>query len=733
MKSNKPDAKQQKASSLGATAFSLVERFTMRDNEYFGIIRQAIVISVPLLFIAALILLVTLLPIDAYQRFLAETFGAQWRSPLQTIFHSILAIICLAIPLALAANLIHMHNSRYVWAFVPVPFGLLIIFVINLIMMIPRRTGLSFAIETAGLPGLFSALIISVAGSWIFLYLCRIPALRLNTHSDHSEPTIANIFDCFLPGLFTVLFFSVVRLTLSFAGIESLNQLLYAVLQLPFLYINSSLLFGIVYTTISQLCWFFGLHGPEVLAPLTQGFFESSASANLAAITASSTPPHILTKAILDTFVHIGGSGATLGLILALLISKPEKDMKKLTFASAFFGFFNINEILVFGLPIIFNPVFLLPFLLAPLVLMGSTVLFLFLGLVPQPFLFVEWTTPPFFNAYLSTGSWAAVFLQVFHIILACFIYLPFVRLSQKQKLVRKANNLKELLNIASSQTYHSKLKPCFNSATKTSTLARFLASQLEQDIYNKSKNISLLFQPRVDIKNQTVPCVEALLRWKSQSYGDISPVLAMALALEGNYSRKLDTYVLELILQQQYRWRNEGINTTVAMNLSHNQLEDYTFVEHLHAQLNNYQLSGDAIALEIKERTALGSENTQRSNLEAVKFTGINITIDDFGKGYQPIIYLHTLPISEVQISRDLITGIGRSPSKQELVSSINEICNELGIKISVEFVESEEQFDVLKELDLNVFQGYYFAKPMQAEECAKFIKDIKNYALNW
>ncbi len=168
-------------------------------------------------------------------------------------------------------------------------------------------------------------------------------------------------------------------------------------------------------------------------------------------------------------------------------------------------------------------------------------------------------------------------------------------------------------------------------------------------------------------------------------------------------------------------------------MNLSHNQLEDYAFVNYLQAQLHNYQLPANCLSLEIKERTALGSESIQRSSIEALKAMGVDITIDDFGKGYQPVIYLHTLPVSGVQISRELIRDIASNQTHKELVSTINQMCDDLGIQISVEFVESAAQLEALRELNFSTFQGYYFAKPMTAEECAKFIEGIKSNTKIW
>ncbi|MFY7751796.1 MAG: PTS transporter subunit EIIC, partial [Exiguobacterium acetylicum] len=141
--------------------------------------------------------------------------------------------------------------------------------------------------------------------------------------------------------------------------------------------------------------------------------------------------PYTVTKPFLDAFVFMGGSGATLSLLLAIFIvvrkqrNHPYHQVAKL---SAPAGLFNINEPVIFGMPIVLNPVMLIPFILAPVVLTVVSYVALSTGMVPKTVAIVPWTTPPIISGYLVTGgSIRGVLLQVFNLTLATLIYIPFV------------------------------------------------------------------------------------------------------------------------------------------------------------------------------------------------------------------------------------------------------------------------------------------------------------------
>ena len=297
---------------------------------------QAVGISLQLAGLStALLLLIMLFPLDAYQSFMETTFGVEWRQPLNTIFNGAIEIITMAIPLALAANLVVLHNQRYPAYFVPPALGVIFLFAAQLIMLMPQASGTVISVKFAGLHGLFSALVVAVTGSICFLRLSRCAFLRFNLYSENYDPLLPHVFSSFLPGILTVLLFAGLRALLTLYGIDSLNEIFYFVLQIPFAYIQNSFLFGTVYTLLCQISWFFGIHGPDALAPLTQGVFDGHTAMNIAALNTQSAQPHLFTKTIFDIFVQIGGTGTTLGLLLAVLIASKDQSNRRIAWISA--------------------------------------------------------------------------------------------------------------------------------------------------------------------------------------------------------------------------------------------------------------------------------------------------------------------------------------------------------------------------------------------------------------
>lgn len=703
-----------------------VDHLSFPDNDYFQAVRHAVALSLPLLLITAIILLITLFPLDLYQAFMETTFGADWRQPLNTVLNGTIEIITMAIPLALVANLVALHNQRYPAYFVPPAVGVIFLFAAQIIMVMPQASGTVISIKFAGLHGLFSALVVAVAGAMFFLRLCRFSFLRFNLYSENYDPLLPHVFSCFLPGIFTVFLFTGLRALLSIYDIDSLNEIFYFILQIPFAYIHDSFLFGTVYTFLCQISWFFGIHGPAALAPLTQGVFDGHTAMNIAALNTHSAQPHLFTKTIFDIFVQIGGSGATIGLVLAVLIASRDQSNRRIAWISVAPGLFNINELIIFGLPIVFNPVYLIPFILTPLVLVCTSTLAVYAGLVPHPTFFVQWTTPPLINAFLATQSWRGVALQAFNLALACAIYLPFVLCAERKKITARNVAVKKLIAMTTQPGYDPKTQQCINAVGTTSALARFLAGQLEQELEQDNSNIALFFQPRVNVVDKTVPCVEALLRWNHPTCGPIPPALTLGLATESNFSHKLDACILDLVLKQQYVWRTLGITTTIAMNLSTNQLGDPDFPQYLQKQLAYYNLPPSCLLLEIKESIALNSKGMYLAAMQALKAIGVRLAVDDFGHGYQALSYLRHMPISEVQIDKGLIHRIAHDKSCQDVIGTIKELCLELDISTSAEFVESTEQLETLMELNFTTFQGHLFSRPVDAEECAAFIRDF-------
>ncbi len=185
-------------------------------------------------------------------------------------------------------------------------------------------------------------------------------------------------------------------------------------------------------TLVQTLLWTAGIHGPALLAAVVTPVYLSLQAQNTVAYDHHSALPHIVVVSLF-LFVFPGGSGATLPLVLLLLGSKVQRlrTLARLTITPALF---NMNEPLLFGLPVVFNPFLSLPFVVAPLVLATITYLSVYFGFVARPAFYIPSSVPAFLSVYLATLDWRAVALICLNLLVATLIYIPFVRAYERNQ-----------------------------------------------------------------------------------------------------------------------------------------------------------------------------------------------------------------------------------------------------------------------------------------------------------
>lgn len=720
-------SEEERPSWLARFEDRLFPLFTVREAPLLRAFRHGVMLVMPLLLAAAIGLLVINFPLAGFKNFMASVFGPNWKAPGILIYNSTIQILALATAFSLTDCLMGLHNQRNPADAVLPSMGILTAFVCLFIMMVPHDVGAQgVSLPWGGIRGLFGTLVISFCACWLFLAFCRIQKLRVPFYSEGADPILPHMFDTLLPALFTMGAFICLRQTLSLLGIDSLHEAFYDALRAPFQDAHDSFGLGALYTVLVQICWFFGIHGADLLDPITHHVLMKNVEANSLAVNNHLLPPHIFSKYFFDVYVFMGGSGATLGLMSAIFLRSRDNGTRRVAVLSIVPGIFNINELLIFGLPIVLNPAFLLPFILVPLVLLLVSYLAVASGLAPLPVYEVDWTTPVIASALLSTDSWRGVALQLFNLGLATLIYLPFVGLADRGKLADRRKAFDDLVEIALSNTRGPSGRYCVDRPGSPGALARSLANDMQRSLSQPENNgdIRLHYQPRVDFVRKTVPCVEALLRWQHPLYGEIPAALTLAIAHDTGLSQRLDNHVLHMAFEQQYAWRNDKIFTTVSINLSENQLKDPAFPSLLDSLYSRYNLPADAILLEVHEALALDPEARYLGALQAIHATGANIAVDDFGKGYQAISHIKRLPLSELQIDRALIKDVATNKICQDVIGTIQELCLKMGIKTSAEFVEKYDQLETLLELNFSTFQGHYFSVPIPADDCKEFIR---------
>lgn len=688
--------------------------------------RHGMMLVMPLLVGAAVATLINNFPLPLYQHFMTGLFGPNWKNPGIVLYNGSIEILAIAATITLSDCLVSRHNSkRPGQAILPV-MGAVTSLACLFIMIGPRFDGNAMILPWAGIRGLFGALIISCCACTLFVRLCRIRRLRLSSYSEGADPVLPHMFDALLPSLCTMFVFLAARETLASFGVASLQQAFYEAVRDLFADADADAGFGLgaLYVFLVDLFWFFGIHGTDILTPVTHDVLVRGMELNSIAINSQNAPTHIFTKYFFEVYIFPGGAGATLGLLAAIFLRSRDFGTRRVAAFSLVPGIFNINELLIFGLPIVLNPAFLPPFILAPILLLGISYPAVVSGLAPLPVYQVDWIMPPLINGYLATGSWKGAALQAVNLAVATLVYIPFVLLTDRIKIINRRKAFHELTRIAESGSRSPSGKRCTDRSGSVGALARSLANDMAANLKAGNDFLYLCYQPKINLAENSVPCVEALLRWQHPFYGHVPPILVLAIAEDADLIRQLDNLVIGMAFEQQAEWRKNGIVTSVSVNLSESQLQDKHFPVLLDLLFSRTGLPAGAILCEVRESLALRPGGRHLTALKAIHATGAHLVIDDFGKGCQALAQLDLLPLHELQIDRALISDVADNPLHQSILCDIQEMSLKKGIKTSAEYIESRDQLEMLLELNFSTFQGYHFSEPVRADKCAEFIR---------
>lgn len=298
---------------------------------------------------------------------------------------------------------------------------------------IVRVPGLIAASETAA-SGLFVGIIIALISSELLTLAQRSRYLAIRM-PDSVPPAVASSFNVILPMLLLLTLFGLLAVLIEVCFGTNLHHLVNEVVQAPLQNALQSLhgVLGLLFSM--NMLWFFGIHGVSIMMPITEPTLLVAIQENAAALQQGAVPPHIVTKPFIDAFGYMGGGGQTIGLVIAMLIASRREDHRTITRLSGVPSLFNINESMIFGIPIIFNPLLLVPFILTPLLSVGIAWFATALELIDKTTVLIPWTTPPVLSAFLATGGdWRAALLALLLLILSVLIYLPFVLALNRQK-----------------------------------------------------------------------------------------------------------------------------------------------------------------------------------------------------------------------------------------------------------------------------------------------------------
>lgn len=289
-----------------------------------------------------------------------------------------------------------------------------------------------------GATGLFTALFVAfvVTGVYIFAtkrnWTIRMP--------DSVPPAVSKAFTSIIPGTLAIFSISIIGYIVNAGTGMALNDLIQKYIAIPFLNLSQGLGAVIIITLAVQILWFFGLHGTNILAPVLEGAWKTALIQNTNIYNSGVAPFDIIdkggylwTRGSFDAYAWMGGAGCTIALLIAILIFSKKKNEKAVAAMALPMGVFNINEPVSFGLPLVLNPVYFIPYIIISPILVTIAYLLTQASIIPPVFIEVPWIMPPVIYAFLATGgNFVAALVALINLAIAVAIWSIFVIIGNK-------------------------------------------------------------------------------------------------------------------------------------------------------------------------------------------------------------------------------------------------------------------------------------------------------------
>ena len=279
-----------------------------------------------------------------------------------------------------------------------------------------------------GATGLFTGLIVAILGMELYNMFRKNDALKIKM-PEQVPPGVARAFEVLIPTCLTAIVVGAVGLVCQLATGAELNALIYNVIQKPLQnIIGNNLVAVCIMYVIIMLFWCVGIHGNNMVAAVKEPIFRPLLYANTAAYTAHHDIPYVMNLTMIQMFAEFGGSGVTIGLVIAILIFSKREDNRTIAGISIVPGLFNINETMTFGIPLVLNPILDIPFILAPVVTVIIGYILVSSGFCPKIVLEVPWTMPPVLFGFVATGgNLMGAVAQLVVLAVSVVVYIPFL------------------------------------------------------------------------------------------------------------------------------------------------------------------------------------------------------------------------------------------------------------------------------------------------------------------
>ncbi|MEJ2465972.1 MAG: EAL domain-containing protein [Candidatus Thiodiazotropha sp.] len=287
-----------------------------------------------------------------------------------------------------------------------------------------------------------------------------------------------------------------------------------------------------------------------------------------------------------------------------------------------------------------------------------------------------------------------------------------------------------ELLRNADTAMYHSKEqgRNTFNFFTREMNLDVSRSLEVEEQLHGAQmrQELSVFYQPVIDLQSNQIVGAEALLRWNSPPLGIISPEEFIPIAEQTGMILGIGRYVMQQAINNaKHWWKMVDHEFQIAINLSPRQLRDETLVDYVVDLLQCNGLTAEALVLEVTEGVLMSGQKDIEQALARLNKAGIKLAMDDFGTGYSSLSYLRKYPFDILKVDRSFVSDITVDPADRELVNAAVLMAHGLGLDVVAEGVETEDQLRQLHAMQCEYAQGYLFSQPITAEAFTHLLRD--------
>lgn len=681
-------------------------------------VRRGLITLIPILMIGSLSLVLKSLPVKAYLTVITTWGDGILYSLFDMIYHITFGMLAVYMAAVIGYHFGLLdakaqQNNRY---------GTLLVSVGCFFIM----SGSSGNFDAFGPKGMFIAILSACLASSLYIFVAGKLKNRVLL-SDGADIRLGNAIWTIKPALMVFIVFALANLFLTrIFQVDSVYELLINAVNNVFKHMGQGLPLGFSFVVASGILWFFGIHGGNALEGVADSMFRTATQTNIELASQGKAATEILTKEFFDHFVLMGGCGTTLCLLFALLFFSRRRSTRGLMKMSLFPALFNVNEIMVFGLPIVYNPVFFLPFLGVPIFCFFNTYFAMSMGLVPLVTKSVEWTTPVFISGYFTTGSvWGAV-LQLVNLCVGIALYVPFVKIYDREKLRNIQREYDELVECLQESERTREPVRVTDDRVSYGNMGKALAADLVHAL--ETEGLMMFYQPQYRDDGECIGA-EALMRWKHSVLGNIYPPLIFKMAEETGMLEELEEWVVRQVvkdakrLHKSYPDRKLKISVNVTgVTIQCRQFE--RFLKTLAEQENVRELG---ICIEITEQAVLKVDEELTSRFFRIREFGYMLAVDDFSMGSTSIQYLTGNHFHLLKLDGLLVKGILDNERCRDIIASIVQLSDTLGVEVLAEFVSSSQIRDKLRETGCTLYQGWYYSPAVEFEVFHNMVEEKK------